>query len=90
MWDKKEKPPLVDEGLKLLKEIRRENCRQILISQINIRLFERELIKNPDNDQINQLLKKNRKGLEQLNIAIGYIDEEIERYASQNKAGKEN
>ena len=90
MWDKKEKPPLVDEGLKLLKEIRRENCRQILITQINIRLFEREQLKNPDNDQINQVLRKNKKGLEQLNTAIEFIDEEIQLYAGKDKAGEEN
>lgn len=68
--------PLKDK-VQLLEEIRRENCRQILITQINIRLFEREGLKNPDNQQIQQSIRQNKIGLNQLIAGLEMIDDEL-------------
>lgn len=68
---------------KLLEEIRNENCRQIIITQINIKLFEREQLKNPENEQIQKSIKQNNIGLRQLITGLELIDDELDKEVTE-------
>ena len=72
----------------LLIDIRKENCRQIIINRINLRLLERAKTKEPTKlDLIEVEVKKAKKGIEQLIEGLDLIDDELKEYENETRKG---
>jgi len=75
----------------LLKEIRNNNCREIIVIDINLKVLAKDKFFYPDRKtQIDQIIQQLNSKKKDLIIGVEYIDQELKKYAGQNKTGEEN
>jgi hypothetical protein len=90
---KKEKNDLTQPDMpnrvELLKEIRNNNCREIITMGINLKVLGKDSTLYPDkSDQINEALKLYRGKMKDLIIGVEYIDKELKEYEKNYEGGK--
>lgn len=87
----KEKEPEIENKLELLKELKINNSREILLSGINIRVAERSKIVNPNNlARIQQFIDNQRLRKKDLIMGLEVINDEIKEYEKENKKREGN
>lgn len=79
------KPLKIENRLELLKEIRNNNCREILAAEVNIRVAEGSKVRYGQDKwiQIEGFIKAQKQRLEDLTIGVNLIDDEIAKISTK-------